>query len=41
MPQWNFHKYLILPQAKKVYAFTSDVIPDSAEIVDKIKAELK
>ncbi len=41
MPQWNFHKYLILPQAKKVYAFTSDVSPDSSEIVDKIKAELK
>ena len=41
MPQWNFHKYLILPQGKKVYAFTSDVAPDSPEIVDKIKAELK
>ncbi|MFM1781736.1 MAG: hypothetical protein RLZZ181_511, partial [Pseudomonadota bacterium] len=24
-----------------VYAFTSDVTPDSPEIVDKIKAELK
>jgi glutathione peroxidase len=41
MPQWNFHKYLILPQGKKVHAFTSDVTPDSPEIVDKIKAELK
>jgi glutathione peroxidase len=41
MPQWNFHKYLILPQGKKVYAFTSDVAPDSSEILDKIKAELK
>jgi glutathione peroxidase len=41
MPIWNFHKYLILPQAKKVYAFTSDVTPDSSEIVDKIKSELK
>lgn len=41
MPKWNFHKYLILPQGKKVYAFTSDVTPDSPEILDKIKAELK
>ena len=40
-PKWNFHKYLILPQGKKVYAFTSDVAPDSPEILDKIKAELK
>ena len=41
MPKWNFHKYLILPQGKKVYTFTSDVTPDSPEILDKIKAELK
>jgi glutathione peroxidase len=41
MPKWNFHKYLILPQGKKVYAFTSDVTPDSPDIIDKIKAELK
>jgi len=40
MPQWNFFKYLILPQGKKVFAFTSDVTPDSPEILDKIKAEL-
>jgi glutathione peroxidase len=41
MPQWNFFKYLILPQGKKIYAFTSDVSPDSPEILDKIKVELK
>ncbi|MBM3360868.1 MAG: glutathione peroxidase [Betaproteobacteria bacterium] len=40
MPKWNFFKYLILPQGKKVYAFTSDVTPDSPAILDKIKTEL-
>ena len=41
MPQWNFHKYLILPQGKKVYTFTSDVAPDSIEILKKIKSEIQ
>ncbi|MSQ81293.1 MAG: glutathione peroxidase [Candidatus Methylopumilus sp.] len=41
MPKWNFYKYLILPQGKKVYAYPSTTTPDSSEILDKIKAELK
>lgn len=40
-PMWNFHKYLILPEGKKVYAFSSDVAPESAEIMDKLKPYLK
>ena len=37
MPKWNFHKYLILPQGKKIYAFTSDVTPEAPQILDKIR----
>lgn len=40
-PQWNFYKYVILPGGKDVYAFSSDVKPDSAEILDRIKSGLK
>jgi glutathione peroxidase len=40
-PQWNFYKYLILPGGKDVYAFSSMVKPDSAEILGKIKRSLK
>jgi glutathione peroxidase len=40
-PQWNFYKYLILPGGKEVYAFSSMVKPDSAEILGKIKPSLK
>lgn len=40
-PMWNFYKYLILPEAKKVYVFSSDVAPDSAEVMDKLKPYLK
>ncbi len=40
-PKWNFYKYLILPQGKKVYAYSSTTTPDSPDILDKIKAELK
>lgn len=40
-PQWNFYKYVILPGGKDVYAFSSDVKPDSAEILDRIKPGLK
>jgi glutathione peroxidase len=40
-PQWNFYKYLILPGGKDVYAFSSMVKPDSAEILGKIKPSLK
>lgn len=39
-PMWNFYKYLILPNGT-VYAFSSDVDPESAQVVDKIKPFLK
>lgn len=40
-PSWNFFKYLILPSGGEVYAFTSDVQPNSPEIVSKVKKVLK
>jgi glutathione peroxidase len=40
-PKWNFYKYVILPGGKDVYAYSSDVKPDSAEILDRIKPSLK
>jgi glutathione peroxidase len=40
-PQWNFYKYVILPGGKDVYAYSSIVKPDSAEILDRIKPSLK
>lgn len=40
-PMWNFYKYLILPNGKKVYVFSSDVKPDSDAILGRIKGALK
>jgi len=40
-PSWNFFKYVILPGGQEVYAFSSDVKPDGAEILNKIKPKLK
>lgn len=40
-PQWNFYKYVILPGGKEVYAFESTVLPDSNEVIGKIKPFLK
>ncbi len=40
-PMWNFYKYVILPGGKEVYAFESTVLPDSPDIVGKIKPYLK
>jgi glutathione peroxidase len=40
-PSWNFFKYVILPGGNDVYAFSSDVKPNAAEIVSKIKSGLK
>ena len=40
-PSWNFFKYVVLPGGKEVYAYTSDVKPDAAEILGKIKPVLK
>lgn len=40
-PMWNFYKYVILPGGKQVYAYSSDVKPDSNEILARIKPALK
>ncbi|MDX1914510.1 MAG: glutathione peroxidase [Methylophilus sp.] len=40
-PQWNFYKYLILPNAKGIEVFESGVEPDSAQLISKIKPYLK
>ena len=40
-PQWNFHKYLIAPDGKTVYAFRSAVEPDAAEIVTRVRSMLR
>lgn len=40
-PMWNFYKYLILPGGKQVYSYSSDVEPESAQIMDKLKPYLK
>jgi glutathione peroxidase len=40
-PSWNFFKYVILPGGKDVYAYSSDVKPDSNEILARIKPSLK
>jgi glutathione peroxidase len=40
-PQWNFHKYLIAPDAKTVYSFRAQVEPDGAEIMGRLKPMLK
>ena len=40
-PQWNFYKYVIMPGGNNVYAYSSEVTPDSTEILGKIKPSLK
>jgi glutathione peroxidase len=40
-PRWNFHKYLIAPDARTVYSFRSQVEPDSADIMSRLKPMLK
>ncbi|MCB5184200.1 glutathione peroxidase [Methylobacillus gramineus] len=40
-PMWNFHKYLILPNAEEVYAYSSDVSPDAPTIMHHLKPYLK
>ena len=40
-PQWNFHKYLIAPDAKTVYSFRTQVEPDAAEIMGRLNPMLK
>lgn len=40
-PLWNFHKYLIAPDGKTVYSFSTLTKPDSASIMDKLLPMLK
>lgn len=40
-PMWNFYKYLILPNAASVYVYSSDVKPNSDEILGRIKGALQ
>ncbi|HWU35155.1 MAG TPA: glutathione peroxidase [Methylovorus sp.] len=40
-PMWNFYKYLILPNAEQVYAYSSDVEPEASQIMSKLKPYLK
>ncbi|HSH97269.1 MAG: glutathione peroxidase [Methylophilaceae bacterium] len=44
-PMWNFYKYLILPGATsgtpQVFTYSSDVAPDSSDILDKLKPYIK
>ena len=40
-PQWNFYKYVIEPKGKAIHAYSSAVLPDSAEIMGRIKPYLK
>jgi len=40
-PKWNFYKYVILPGGKEVFAYESTVLPESDEILGKIKPFLK
>ncbi len=40
-PTWNFFKYVILPNNNGIYAFSSDVEPNSNVMMSKIKPHLK
>ncbi len=40
-PMWNFYKYLILPGGKQVYVYSSDVEPESHEVMRRLKPHLK
>lgn len=40
-PKWNFQKYLIAPDGKTVYAFSTPTEPDADTIMSKLKTMLK
>lgn len=40
-PKWNFYKYVIAPQGKKVTAFSSLTKPDSKALMKAIEPHLK
>ena len=39
-PMWNFYKYVVAPEAKKINVFPSTVSPESSEFLDTIKPYL-
>ncbi|MBV1774768.1 glutathione peroxidase [Burkholderiaceae bacterium DAT-1] len=40
-PRWNFKKYLIAPDGKTVYPFSTPTEPDSEEVMSKLKPMLQ
>jgi len=40
-PKWNFQKYLIAPDGKTVYAFSTPTEPDAETVMSKLKPMLK
>ncbi|GAB3267495.1 glutathione peroxidase [Chitinimonas naiadis] len=40
-PKWNFQKYLIAPDGKTVYPFSTPTEPDAPEVMAKLKPMLK
>ena len=40
-PKWNFYKYVIAPEGKKVSVFSSLTKPDSEAIMKEIKPYLR
>lgn len=40
-PKWNFQKYLIAPDGKTVYAFSTPTEPDAEAVMSKLKPMLK
>ena len=40
-PRWNFHKYVIAPGGKQVWAFASEVEPDSPQLLKVIQPYLR
>lgn len=40
-PMWNFYKYLILPDDKNIYVYSSDVEPESYRVMHRLKPYLK
>jgi len=39
-PMWNFYKYVVAPEAKKINVFPSTVSPESSEFLDTLKTYL-
>ena len=39
-PMWNFYKFVVAPDAKKINVFPSTVSPESSEFLDTLKPYL-